>query len=209
MDENEIYGVLENFKTVIEALENRVSEMDTMYHDAQAQNDERFHNIEKTLYDDLLNPVKETLAQQEKEDAIEAYRQKYGGKLDVYNERLRAFEGPDFDLSREGYEGWQEYEPPEGEEGYTEEEYVDALVQMVEEQLASIKEALGVPEDSTIKVEETSDGEAKLSVDDKVIETEEAPKSEKEEKLEEEDDEETSKEDLKKLEEEMRKEGLI
>lgn len=208
MEENEIYDVLENFKTVIEALENRVSEMDTMYHDAQAQNDERFHNIEKTLYDDLLNPVKETLAQQEKEDAIEAYRQKYGGKLDVYNERLRAFEGPDFDLSREGYEGWQEYEPPEGEEGYTEEEYVDALVQMVEEQLASIKEALGVPEDSTIKVEETPNGEAKLSVDNKTIETE-APKSEKEEKLEDEEEEETSKEDLKKLEEEMRKEGLI
>ena len=194
MEENEIYDVLENFKTVIEALENRVSEMDTMYHDAQAQNDERFHNIEKTLYDDLLNPVKETLAQQEKEeDAIEAYRQKYGGKLDVYNERLRAFEGPDFDLSREGYEGWQEYEPPEGEEGYTEEEYVDALVKMVEEQLASIKEALGVPEEKTIKVEETPNGEAKLSVDNKTIETEEAPKKKKK----------------KKLEEEMRKEGLI
>lgn len=211
MEEQEIYGVLENYRGVLEELEKRVEEMDTAYHQIQEQYDERFHNLEETLFDKLLAPVQQTLAEQEAQEELDAYRAKFGEKLDVFNKRLAPIEGDDFDLTKVALEGYKNLETPEGEEPMSEEAYVEALVIKVKEQLEAIKEAANAPEDAEVEAVVNSEGETEIKLDGEPVVEEVKPEEEKpaeeEEALEEGED--LSEEEMKRLEEEMRAEGLI
>ena len=152
MEDVELKEVLSSFKDAIDIILTRLDRYDEMYH---AQ-DERMDELEKTFYEDILEPARKALDERIYEDEYSKFHEQYGEKLDPYNEQLRAIEGEDFDLSRKAFDDYSSYE-----EKPNVEEYVDALVETVGNQLKDIKDKLGI--EGEIKA--TVDEEGKVEVD--------------------------------------------
>ena len=152
MEDVELKEVLGSFKDAIDIILARLDRYDEMYH---AQ-DERIEELEKTFYEDILEPARKALDERIYEDEYSKFHEQYGEKLDPYNEQLRAIEGEDFDLSRKAFDDYSSYE-----EKPNVEEYVDALVETVGNQLKDIKDKLGI--EGEIKA--TVDEEGKVEVD--------------------------------------------
>ena len=169
MEDVELKEVLSSFKDAIDIILTRLDRYDEMYH---AQ-DERMDELEKTFYEDILEPAKKALDERIYEDEYSKFHEQYGEKLDPYNEQLRAIEGEDFDLSRKAFDDYSSYE-----EKPNVEEYVNALVETVGNQLKDIKDKLGI------------EGEIRATVDeDGKVEVETNEETEKEEKAEVKDEE--------------------
>ena len=152
MEDVELREVLSSFKDAIDIILTRLDRYDEMYHAL----DERIEELEKTFYEDILEPAKKALDERIYEDEYSKFHEQYGEKLDPYNEQLRAIEGKDFDLSRKAFDDYSSYE-----EKPNAEEYVDALVETVGNQLKDIKDKLGIEGE----IRATVDEEGKLEVE--------------------------------------------
>lgn len=152
MEDVELKEVLSSFKDAIDIILARLDRYDEMYH---AQ-DERIEELEKTFYEDILEPAKKALDERIYEDEYSKFHEQYGEKLDPYNEQLRAIEGEDFDLSRKAFDDYSSYE-----EKPNVEEYIDALVETVGNQLKDIKDKLGIEGE----IRATVDDEGKVDVE--------------------------------------------
>lgn len=157
MEDVELKEVLGSFKDAIDIILARLDRYDEMYH---AQ-DERIEELEKTFYDDILEPARKALEENVYEDEYSKFHEQYGEKLDPYNDQLRAIEGEDFDLSRKAFDDYSSYE-----EKPNLDEYVNALVDSVGKQLKEIKDKLGIEGDIKATVDE--EGEVEVKADDKV-----------------------------------------
>ena len=188
-DINEILNALVD---KIDMLQKRIDEVDKMYEDGRAQNDERFHKLENTLYDEILGPAKEALDQYDDNEKFGAFTGKYGAQLSPYNDKLRPIEGKDFDIMRQAYDGFKD-----AGEGADEDAYVASLIEQVEAQLEEIKKAMGIAEAPAVvepKVEEAAVVAAPLTKDEK-----------KDEKNADDAEEEASEDDVKAFEDELKK----
>lgn len=154
MEDVELREVLSSFKDAIDIILTRLDRYDEMYH---AQ-DERMDELEKTFYEDILEPARKALDERIYEDEYSKFHEQYGEKLDPYNEQLRAIEGEDFDLSRKAFDDYSSYE-----EKPNVEEYVDALVETVGNQLKGIKDKLGI--EGEIKATVDEEGKVEVKVD--------------------------------------------
>lgn len=174
MEDFEIKEVLGSFKDAIDIILARLDRYDEMYHGF----DERMEDLEKTFYDDILEPARKALDEKIYEDEYSKFHEKYGERLDPFNEKLKAIEGDDFDLSRKAYDDYSAYE-----EKPDMDEYVNLLVESVGNQLEDIKNKLGVEGEITatvdedgkvdVEIEKTEDGEkeeTKIEEDEKVEE---------------------------------------
>lgn len=184
---DEINEVLTVVIDKIDMLQKRIDEVDKMYEDGRAQNDERFHKLENTLYDEILAPAKEALDQYDDNEKFGAFTDKYGAQLSPYNDKLRPIEGKDFDIMRQAYDGFKD-----AGEGADEDAYVASLIQQVEEQLEEIKKAMGI-----------------AGVEKPVVEEAIEPTLDKDEIKDEKDaddaEEEASEDDIKAYEDELKK----
>ena len=169
MEDVELKEVLSSFKDAIDIILTRLDRYDEMYH---AQ-DERMDELEKTFYEDILEPARKALDERIYEDEYSKFHEQYGEKLDPYNEQLRAIEGEDFDLSRKAFDDYSSYE-----EKPNVEEYVNALVETVGNQLKDIKDKLGI--DGEIRATVDEEGKVEVEVDEETA---------KEDKVEENKDE--------------------
>lgn len=168
---NALYDVLDNFRQAIDFLKGETEELREMY---KTQSD-RVAELENTLFEEIIKPT----AAAENEKAFEEFHSKYGEKLDPYNEKLRALENNEsLDLSREAFNGFKEYTAPEGMQPYSEEEYVDALIEQVDKQIADVKAKLGIPEDSTVELTEDENGNTEVKVDGETVVSEETETTE-------------------------------
>lgn len=159
---NELYDVLSQFKDAIDFLK---AENDGLKEQLDAANN-RMGELENTLFEKIIKPTEAAT----NEAAFNEFHEKYGERLDPYNEKLRALEGDDsLDLSREAFNGFKDYSAPEGMEPYTEAEYVDALIEQVNQQIDTIKEKLGLPEDSKTEVVEDENGNIEVINDGEVV----------------------------------------
>lgn len=158
MEDVELKEVLGSFKDAIDIILARLDRYDEMYH---AQ-DERIEELEKTFYEDILEPARKALDERVYEDEYSKFHDSYGEKLDPYNEQLRAIEGEDFDLSRKAFEDYSSYE-----EKPDLDEYVNALVETVGNQLKDIKDKLGIEGDIRATVDE--EGKVEVEVNDETI----------------------------------------
>ena len=158
MEDVELKEVLSSFKDAIDIILTRLDRYDEMYH---AQ-DERMDELEKTFYEDILEPAKKALDERVYEDEYSKFHEQYGEKLDPYNEQLRAIEGEDFDLSRKAFDDYSSYE-----EKPNVEEYVNALVETVGNQLQEIKDKLGIEGDIKATVDE--EGKVEVEVNDDTV----------------------------------------
>lgn len=127
-----------------------------------AENDKQINELRSVVYDEIINPANEYIAGQEKEARFDDFNEKYGEKLRPFNEDLSALEGDDFDVVREAFDKYDDFEGDK----MGEDEYVEALVEQLGDKLSSIKAALGVPEDTEIAVEQKEDGETVVTTED-------------------------------------------
>lgn len=207
MEESEIFEVLSSFKNAIDILTQRLDSLEEEYPHIVEQTNERLANLEKTFFDDILEPAKAAAQESEENAAIEDMRSRYAEDFDRYNGRLRSIEGDDFDIAREAYKGFNEFNNMT-EDKMDEADYVAALFEKVDGQLNAIRDAIGA-EEVTAEVDE--DGNTKIAVDGQEVDLEEETKNSEsgsEEEIRVSDDELTE-EETKALEAEMRKEGLI
>lgn len=208
MDEQILNEILTSYRDAINALIERIDAQDEMVKAMM----EKTSTVEKLIYDEVLNPAKEAMEKSIYDSGLEDFTSKYGEKLQGYNEKLRPIEGEDFDIMKEAYDGYNEYQPEDGEKPDAD-EYVDELVKVVDNQLESIRSALGVPEDAEVAVV-NEDGETKVEVDGEQVDVKddsaepdqvEPKEKEEEEEVIEDYETESDPEDLAALEEELLK----
>lgn len=160
--DNELIQVLQQFKQAIDMCMEKIDYLDKMIENFKEENDERVHEIESTLYDEIINPTKEYIEEANKTARFNEFDSKYGDKLRPFNEPLSVLEGEDFDIVRSAFDKYDSYEGEKADQ----DTYVERIIEEVGKQLEAIKKGLGLPEDAEIEVKQTEDGETVVEVED-------------------------------------------
>lgn len=204
MDEMQLNEILASYRDAINALIERVDAQDGMIQAVR----EKAENTEHLIFDEVINPAKAEMEQQIYNAGLEDFSNRYGEKLNGYNDKLRPIEGEDFDIMKQAYDGYNSIEGEKPDEAL----YIDELVKIVDKQLDDIRAAIGAPADAEVSVTQEENGETKVEVDGQEVNSDTAEPEVKdvEEKTEEEivdsDDEEASDpEELAALEKELLK----
>lgn len=163
MSEEEIINYLRSLRDaivegaeVIKGLEKKVDEY-------ISANDEKVNELRTTLYEQIIDPANEYIAEMDRNDRFEQFNEKHGEKLSPFNEELSALEGDDFDIVRTAFDAYDDYE---GDDRMDEDEYVDRLIEQVGQKLSDIKERLGIPADKDVSVQENEDGGVEVVTED-------------------------------------------
>ena len=204
MDEMQLNEILASYRDAINALIERVDAQDGMIQAVR----EKAENTEHLIFDEVINPAKAEMEQQIYNAGLEDFSNRYGEKLNGYNDKLRPIEGEDFDIMKQAYDGYNSIEGEKPDEAM----YIDELVKIVDKQLDDIRAAIGAPADAEVSVTQDEDGETKVEVDGQEVNSEAAEPEVKdvEEKTEEEivdseGEEASDPEDLAALEKELLK----
>ena len=159
MDENEIYEILSSYKQALDMIIERIDQMDEMYH----ATDQRVDELEKTVREQVLDPINELVEEGEKNARFDEFDNKYGEKLSAFNDTLAPMEEEGFDLSRatfDAYDALPEDQRPD------EEAYVNEVTRIAEEKINQIKEAFGIPSDTATEVTDDGEGNVEVKVDE-------------------------------------------
>ena len=208
MDEMQLNEILASYRDAINALIERADAQDGMIQAVR----EKAESTERLIFDEVINPAKAEMEKQIYNAGLEDFANKYGEKLNGYNDKLRPIEGEDFDIMKQAYDGYNAIEGEKPDEAM----YVDELVKVVDKQLDDIRAAIGAPADAEVAVKQDEDGETTVEVDGQEIkevseDSEDSDKTEVKETEEAEEteikdsDEESDPEELAALEEELLK----
>ena len=205
MDEMQLNEILASYRDAINALIERVDAQDGMIQAVR----EKAEGTERLIFDEVINPAKAEMEKQIYNAGLEDFTNKYGEKLNGYNDKLRPIEGEDFDIMKQAYDGYNSIEGEKPDEAM----YVDELVKTVDKQLDDIRAAIGAPADAEVAVKQDEDGETTVEVDGQEVKevSEDSEDSDKTEVKETEEteikdsDEESDPEELAALEEELLK----
>lgn len=207
MEENELIEVLQSYKDAIQLLEEKLNSFSEEMNHVREEMQTKLDSLENTVIHEILEPAVEASNKAAYDRDLEDYKGRYSEKVNPYLDRIKAVEDEDFDFWKNTYDGWKDYEADKGESALNEEEYLDSVLNKVKNQLEAIKDAMDASE---IEMKVDGDGNAQLDVDGETVATEEVseePKEDFEENLGEAG--ELSDEEMAKLEEEMKSEGLI
>lgn len=205
MDEMQLNEILASYRDAINALIERADAQDGMIQAVR----EKAEGTERLIFDEVINPAKAEMEKQIYNAGLEDFTNKYGEKLNGYNDKLRPIEGEDFDIMKQAYDGYNSIEGEKPDEA----EYIDELVKVVDKQLDDIRAAIGAPANAEVEVKQDENGETTVEVDDQEIKevSEDSKDSDKPEVKETEEteikdsDEESDPEELAALEEELLK----
>lgn len=202
MDEMQLNEILASYRDAINALIERVDAQDGMIQAVR----EKAENTEHLIFDEVINPAKAEMEQQMYNAGLDDFTNKYGDKLNGYNDKLRPIEGEDFDIMKQAYDGYNSIEGEKPDEAM----YVDELVKVVDKQLDDIRAAIGAPADAEVAVKQDENGETTVEVDgQKVSDAPEASDKTEVKETEEteikDSDEESDPDELAALEEELLK----
>lgn len=194
MDELKLNEILSSYRDAINALIERIDSQDDMINAVS----EKCDGLNRLIFDEVINPATEAMNQAAYNAGLEEFNGKYGEQLAGYNDKLRPIEGEEFDIVKQAYDGYNEIEGDKPDEGM----YVEELIKQVDEQLDSIREAIGAPADAEVAIVDNGEGEPEVQVDGQPIET-----SEGEEPVEDvevtEEEESSDPEELAELEKEL------
>lgn len=151
-DDKNIYDILASFKNAIDYMIDKIDAMDKMGENI----DQRVDDLEKTIYDDILNPAMSAVQKFDHNRRLDDFKGRFGERLGAYNDKLTPLEGEDFDLTSATFDN---YDAIPEEDRPDEEEYVSEVERLVKDKLDSIRSAMGIPEDAPIKVEEDAEGD--------------------------------------------------
>ena len=208
MDEMQLNEILASYRDAINALIERVDAQDGMIQAVR----EKAEGTERLIFDEVINPAKAEMEKQIYNAGLEDFTNRYGEKLNGYNDKLRPIEGEDFDIMKQAYDGYNSIEGEKPDEAT----YVDELVKVVDKQLDDIRAAIGAPANAEVAVKQDEDGETTVEVDGQEVKevkevSEDSEDSDKTEVKETEEteikdsDEESDPEELAALEEELLK----
>ena len=205
MDEMQLNEILASYRDAINALIERVDAQDGMIQAVR----EKAEGTERLIFDEVINPAKAEMEKQIYNAGLEDFTNRYGEKLNGYNDKLRPIEGEDFDIMKQAYDGYNSIEGEKPDEAM----YVDELVKVVDKQLDDIRAAIGAPANAEVAVKQDEDGETTVEVDGQEVKevSEDSEDSDKTEVKETEEtgikdsDEESDPEELAALEEELLK----
>lgn len=205
MDEMQLNEILASYRDAINALIERADAQDGMIQAVR----EKAESTERLIFDEVINPAKAEMEKQIYDAGLEDFTNKYGEKLNGYNDKLRPIEGEDFDIMKQAYDGYNSIEGEKPDEAM----YVDELVKVVDKQLDDIRAAIGAPANAEVAVKQDEDGETTVEVDGQEVKevSEESEDSDKTEVKETEEteikdsDEESDPDELAALEEELLK----
>ena len=205
MNEMQLNEILASYRDAINALIERIDAQDGMIQAVR----EKAESTERLIFDEVINPAKAEMEKQIYDAGLEDFTNRYGEKLNGYNDKLRPIEGEDFDIMKQAYDGYNSIEGEKPDEAM----YVDELVKVVDKQLDSIRAAIGAPANAEVAVKQDEDGETTVEVDDQEIKevSEDSKDSDKTEVKETEEteikdsDEESDPDELAALEEELLK----
>lgn len=208
MDEMQLNEILASYRDAINALIERADAQDGMIQAVR----EKAEGTERLIFDEVINPAKAEMEKQIYNAGLEDFTNKYGEKLNGYNDKLRPIEGEDFDIMKQAYDGYNSIEGEKPDEA----EYIDELVKVVDKQLDDIRAAIGAPANAEVEVKQDENGETTVEVDDQEIKevSEDSGDSENSDKPEvketeeteiKDSDEESDPEELAALEEELLK----
>ena len=205
MDEMQLNEILASYRDAINALIERADAQDGMIQAVR----EKAEGTERLIFDEVINPAKAEMEKQIYNAGLEDFSNKYGEKLNGYNDKLRPIEGEDFDIMKQAYDGYNSIEGEKPDEA----EYIDELVKVVDKQLDDIRAAIGAPANAEVEVKQDENGETTVEVDGQEVKevSEDSEDSDKTEVKETEEteikdsDEESDPEELAALEEELLK----
>ena len=208
MDEMQLNEILASYRDAINALIERADAQDGMIQAVR----EKAEGTERLIFDEVINPAKAEMEKQIYNAGLEDFANKYGEKLNGYNDKLRPIEGEDFDIMKQAYDGYNSIEGEKPDEAM----YVDELVKTVDKQLDDIRAAIGAPANAEVEVKQDENGETTVEVDGQEVKevSEDSENSDKPEVKETEEteeteikdsDEESDPEELAALEEELLK----
>ena len=208
MDEMQLNEILASYRDAINALIERADAQDGMIQAVR----EKAESTERLIFDEVINPAKAEMEKQIYNAGLEDFTNKYGEKLNGYNDKLRPIEGEDFDIMKQAYDGYNSIEGEKPDEAM----YVDELVKAVDKQLDDIRAAIGAPANAEVEIKQDENGETSVEVDGQEVKevSEDSKDSDKPEVKETEEteeteikdsDEESDPEELAALEEELLK----
>lgn len=209
--ENEIYDILNSYKEAIDVILGRCDELVN----ANKALEERVNKLESMLFDEILEPARLALEEDDRNRRFDEFNGKYGEKLGAFDKILGAAEGnPDFSMARSAFDEYEKLPEPRPEQDV----FVDGLIETVEEQIDSIKESLGIEPDAKVEITQDENGDTEIKADGEVVasETEETKAEEGTETpavegeqgeldFDGDEEEEDDPEEIKKLEEELAK----
>ena len=162
MNEDQLINILSAFQSAIEHLSENLNSLRNEMINVKSEVETKVADLESTVFDEIINPANDYIAETEKNARFDDFSEKYGDRFSNFAEPLKAFEGDDYDIVREAFNQYDDFEGDKPDE----ETYVEALVSELDSQLGQIKDALGIPEDTEIAVEQTEDGETVVTTED-------------------------------------------
>lgn len=138
--------------------------------------------LKDLVHNGIIGPIEKDYNDRKYKEATDIWRDRYKDKLSPYEARLKATEGDDFDLYNASYDAWNETDTDP-------DEWIELLIKTIDECLAPLAEAFGVPQENLNATIEVENGE----VTDVVADTE--PEEEKAEEGEEKEEEEPAEEE--------------
>jgi len=161
IDEGELMQVLTGFKTVINEIVEKVDSLATQMNEHKAAYDDRINSLEKTLFEDILNPAKEAMEAAEKDERFGEFEGRYSEKFSPLMDDVKKIEGEDFNLLRNAFDEYDalEEKPDEGE-------YMDKVFEKVLSQVNEIREKYGAEK---IEIKAEADGDVTVKADGKDV----------------------------------------
>lgn len=163
MNEEEIINYLRSLRDAIVEGAETIKNLEKKVDEYISANDEKVNELKSTLYEQVIDPANEYIAEMDRNDRFNQFNERHGEKLSPFNEELSALEGDDFDIVRTAFDAYDDYE---GDDRMDEDEYVDQLIEQVGQKLSDIKEKLGIPAGTDVAVQETEDGEVEVVTED-------------------------------------------
>lgn len=168
--------LLTKIGNLIQAVQTIASKVDEL--------SDRVDQLDSVIFDGLIGPANEQIAQQEYDDALSDFRCKFGEKLEKFDSLAKAEEGDDFDLIKKAFDDYNEHDYP-----LSPSEYIDKRVEQFEEKAKALAEAANAvvtlqtetKEGEEVQVTATPDGEVETEV------VNEEPKEEEKENTDEDD----------------------
>ena len=152
--------------------------------EVSALND-KIEAVNTYMMDNIVNP---SIAAY-KEEQFNDFNDKYGERLGKFNGTLQtSLNEPEYDATREAFNELDAL-PQEEREGIDEEAYVSGVEEGLAEYVQNIKESLGLPEDTAVKITDNGDGGIEVEADtngDGEPDTKVSEETEVEEEIEEE-----------------------
>jgi hypothetical protein len=207
MDETELVEVLQSYKDAIGLLEEKFNAFSEEIGHVREELQARIESLEDTVINGIINPAHEAAEKAAYDRDLEDFKGRYSEKIDPYLDKIKAVEGDDFDIYKTAFDGYKEYKDANGDKALDEVGYVDELLSGIASQLDKVKELINA---ENVEVKQDEDGNTELKADGETVaegEKTETPEDTTEEPLGE--PAELSEDEMKKLEEEMKAEGLV